>query len=231
MQGSFHPTRGAIVSTLLILAVLLGLGAWQVQRLAWKSALLAQIESRMQQPPVPLPEKIDDPAAWEYRRVTLAGSFLYKHEFLIKPRTLDGASGYHMLVPFRRASGGVVLVNRGWISDALMPAALRPEGVVLVEGIVQLPHPTSFTPPNAPEKNDWYGADIPAMAAAAKLENAAPVIVNVAKRDPGAYPAGGKVEANISNNHRQYAVFWFVMALVSQIIFFIRSWKPSSARG
>ena len=229
MQGTFQPTRSAIISTLLILAVLVGLGTWQVQRLAWKSGLLAHIEAQMQKPPVPMPEKIDDPSEWEYRRVTLAGSFLYDREFLVKPRTLDGANGYHMLVPFRRASGGAVMVNRGWISDALMPKAVRPPGLIQIEGIVQLPHHTSFTPPNAPEKNDWYWADIEAMAAAAKLKNVAPVIVNIASKEPGVYPAGGKVEANISNNHMQYAIFWYVMALISQIIFFIRHWKPAPA--
>jgi surfeit locus 1 family protein len=231
MQRKFQPTRGAIISTLVMFAVLVGLGTWQLQRLEWKSGLLAQIESRMQKPPVPLPEKIDDPAAWEYRRVTMAGTFLHDRAFLVKPRTLEGAAGYHMLVPLRRASGGVVMVNRGWISDALMPKASRPPGLVPIEGIVQLPHPTSFTPPNAPEKNDWYWADIGAMAAAAKLKDVAPVIVNIAKKEPGVYPAGGKVQVNISNNHLQYALFWYAMALILQIIFFIRYWKPSSARG
>ena len=229
MQGKFQPTRGAVISTLVMFAVLVGLGTWQLQRLELKTALLAQIENRMQKPPAPLPEKIDNPAEWEYRRVTMAGSFLYDHEFLIKPRTQDGVDGYHMLVPFQRASGGVVMVNRGWISDSLMSEAKRPQGLIQIEGIVQLPHPTSFTPPNEPEKGDWYWADIRAMADAAKLKNAAPVIVNVAGKEQGVYPVGGKVEANIHNNHKQYAMFWYTMAVILLIIFFLRYWKPLSA--
>jgi len=226
MQKKFQPTRGAVISTLVMIALLAGLGTWQLQRLEWKSGLLAQIESRMQKPPVPMPESIDNPAEWEYRRVTMAGNFLYDHEFLVKPRTLDGANGYHMLVPFQRASGGAVMVNRGWISDALMPKAARPKGIMQIEGIVQLAHPTYFTPPNEPAKNDWYWADIKAMAEAAQLKNMAPVIVNIAGKEPGVYPAGGKVEVNIRNDHKQYAIFWYTMALVLLIIFFIRHWKP-----
>jgi surfeit locus 1 family protein len=215
--------------SLLIFTVLVGLGTWQVKRLAWKTALLTQMATQMQRTAVPLPETLDAPAAWEYRRVTLAGHFLYDHEFLIKPRTLDGVNGYHMLVPFQRLSGGVVMVNRGWISDALMPKASRPQGIQQIEGIVQLAHPGTFTPPNAPEKNDWYWSDIKAMAAAAQLKNVAPVIVNIAVREPGVYPAGGKVEINLRNDHLQYAIFWYTMALVLAVIFFIRYWKPVPA--
>ncbi|RME61655.1 MAG: SURF1 family protein, partial [Alphaproteobacteria bacterium] len=59
----------------LAFAVLVGLGTWQLQRLAWKRALIARIEAGLAAPPVPLPAQLDDPAAWEYRRVALAGRF------------------------------------------------------------------------------------------------------------------------------------------------------------
>ncbi len=229
MQGRFQPTRGATVASLLMFMVLIGLGAWQLQRLEWKTRLLAGIEAQMSRPPVPMPENMPDPKAWEYRRVTLAGTFLYNHEFLIKPRTLDGENGYHMYVPFRRASGGVVMVNRGWISDALMPKASRPQGLQQIEGIVQLPRHGTFTPPNAPAKNDWYWPELPAMAQAAKFDDLAPVIVTIAKRAPGVFPAGGKVGVNIRNDHEQYAIFWFTMALILQVIFIASSWKRKGA--
>lgn len=219
MPGKFQITKKSLLLALLFFAVLMGLGVWQVQRGVWKTALLAEIHSRMEQPAVPLPEKIDDPGAWEYRRVTLAGSFLYKNEFLLKPRTRDGVSGYHMLVPFQRASGGIVMIDRGWISDALLPRAVRPAGLMQIEGIVQLPHRGAFTPANDPQKNDWYWADLPAMAAAAKLKPPAPVLVVIAARQPDIWPAGGKVAVNLRNDHRQYAIFWFAMAGVWLAIF------------
>jgi len=223
----FQPTFAAAFCSLLALTVLVGLGTWQMKRLEWKNALLAHIQVQMQKPPVPMPENIDK--SWEYRRVTLAGHFLYDHEFLIKPRTLDGVNGYHMLVPFQRVSGGTVMVNRGWISDDLMPKAFRPHGTIQLEGIVQQPHKTYFTPPNNPAKNDWYWPEIDAMAVSAKLQNVAPVLVAIARREPGVYPAGGKVEVNIRNDHQQYAIFWYILAVISQIIFFIRYWQPPSA--
>lgn len=224
MQRKFQPSTGAALFTLFMFTVMVGLGTWQLKRLEWKTALLSQIEQQMQKPPVPMPEKIDKPSEWEYRRVTLAGRFLYDHEFLVKPRTLDGVSGYHMLVPFQRASGGIVMINRGWISDALMAAAVRPKGMQRIEGIVQQPHPSYFTPPNNPEKNDWYWADVNAMAAAAKLKPPAPVVVTIAGKQTGVYPVGGKVQVSVRNDHMQYAIFWYMMAVILQIIFFMRYW-------
>ncbi len=229
MQKKFQPPLSAMLLSLLMFTVLIGLGTWQVQRLEWKTALLAQIATRMQQTPMPMQETIYNPSAWEYRRVTLTGHFLYDHEFLVKPRTLDGVNGYHMLVPFQRLSGGIVMVNRGWISDELMPKAVRPQGTIQIEGIIQQAHPGYFTPPNNPQKNDWYWPDVNAMAAAAQLATPVPVIVVIAAREQGVYPAGGKVDSNIRNDHLQYAVFWYLMALISQVIFFIRYRQPPAA--
>ena len=222
MQSKFHPPLAAVILSLLAFTVLIGLGTWQLKRLEWKTNLLAEISTRMEKPPVPLPEKLDKPADWEYRRVTMAGHFLYEHEFLIKPRTLDGVSGYHMLVPFERLSGGTVMVNRGWISDAQMSKAIRPTGTIQIEGIVQLAHTNYWTLPNDPRKNDWYWPDVKAMAATAQLKNTAPVIVTISAAKQGVYPLAGKVELDIPNDHKQYAFFWFLMAFVSQVIFFIR---------
>lgn len=219
---TFNPPLAATILSLTLLAVLVSLGVWQLHRLEWKTALLSDIRTRMEKTAVPLPENIDNPDAWEYRRVTMAGQFLNDNEFLLRPRTLDGVNGYHMLVPFRRLSGGIVFVNRGWVSDELMPKAVRPGGLQQIEGIVQLPHKTYFTPPNAPPKGEWYWADLPAMASAANLASPAPVIVSISTRKPGVYPAGGTVTVNIRNDHKQYAIFWFTMALVSQVIFILR---------
>jgi surfeit locus 1 family protein len=222
METKAPPSLAEKICTLVMFLTLIGLGTWQVQRLTWKTALLAQIQSQMQKPPVLMDEKIDA-AEWEWRRVLLAGHFLYDHEFLVKPRTLDGVNGYHMLVPFLRASGGIVMVDRGWISDELMPKANRPQGTIQLEGIAQQPHPGYFTPKNNPQKNDWYWPDVNAMAAAANLPPPAPVIVAIAARTPGVYPAGGKVQVNVRNDHLQYAIFWYTMAVILLGIFFVRT--------
>ncbi len=231
MARKFQPETWATIVTLAALAVLLALGAWQMQRLQWKTALIAEINGQMAQPATPLPEKLETPESWKFRRVTMAGQFLYDHEFLIKPRTLEGKSGYHMVVPFRRASGGVVFVNRGWIADDVMTKAARPQGLLKIEGIVQFPQKARFTPENSPAKNDWYWPEISAMAEAANIKNAAPVLVVASGKEEGVYPVGGKIEIDLPNDHRQYAFFWFTMAGILLIIYFLYHWRPLKNEG
>lgn len=224
----FKPKLLSTLITLALFATLIGLGTWQIQRLQWKEALLATIHDNMAQKPVPMPEKIDDIQAWQYRRVTLAGAFDFSHEMLVKPRTLDGETGYDMVVPFIRASGGTVMVDRGWISDALMPKASRPRGSLMqIEGVLRETKPsTGFTPDNDPAKKDWYWIDVKAMADAGGLQNVAPMVLYISDKKPGVYPVGGRVQAiDIRNDHKQYAIFWFGMAFVLLAVWFLSHYE------
>lgn len=202
--------KWSVMMSASILIILLSLGAWQIKRLAWKTAMLSYVQAQMAAPAVPLPEMIDDPQKWEYQRVTLAGHFLHEYEFKIKPRMLDGKSGFHLVTLFQRASGGYVFINRGWAAEDV--DIQRPSEIVRVEGIVQAPKKTYFTPTNNPAKSDWYWPDIPAMAAAANVIGAMPVIVTSSVKQEGVYPRGGQLRLDIPNDHRQYAFFWFGMA-------------------
>jgi surfeit locus 1 family protein len=135
------------------------------------------------------------------------------------------------VVPFVRASGGTVLVDRGWISDELMNKASRPDnGVMQVEGILrESEKPSRFTPENDPGKKDWFWIDTKGMAEAAGLEDVAPMVLYVADRKPGVYPAGGRVrEVDIPNDHKQYATFWFGMAFVLLIVWFLSHFDRSA---
>ncbi len=218
---SFQPRLFPTLLTVAIVAVNLGLGVWQLQRLEWKTALLQRLDTRMATAAAPLPESIDDIAAWEYRRVTLAGQFLYDREFHLGPRVQNGAVGYQMVVPFRRASGGTVLVNRGWISDT-NKTVNRPEGIVQVEGFVQAPKKTMFAPVNDPAKNQWYWLDAKAMDAAAPA-----YVVDAVAEPAGVYPAGGALRVDIPNDHKNYAIFWFSMACVMLLIYIMASRQPA----
>jgi len=225
MRKKFQAKPAAIIVALTAFLILIALGTWQVQRLGEKTILLNKISQRMAADSTPMPEYIENPKDWEYRRVALAGSFDFSHEFLIKPRTLNGANGYHMFVPFKRISGGIIMVNRGWISDKLMAKDNRTSRIIRIEGVIQIPHKTMFTPKNNPAKNDWYWPDLKSMAANANLKNVAPVIVTLTKRVKDLYPAGIKVTANIRNNHKAYAAFWYSMSLILVVIFILSNLK------
>lgn len=220
----FQPKAVPTLLTLFMMAIMAALGTWQVQRLHWKTALLAEIDRHMAEKPVPMPETLGTEADWAYRRVSLTGTYDYAHEFLIQPRTLEGKTGYHMVVPFKRASGGTVLVNRGWISDEFLKTAQRPKGLLHIEGVLQYPEKTAFTPESDPRKNQWFWIDITAIGKALNLE-LPPAVVTLAEKKAGTYPVGGKLRLEMRNDHQQYAIFWFTMTMVLAFIWFLSQWR------
>lgn len=220
----FRPTLWMTVATLVCLVILGGLGTWQMQRLAWKTELIQRIETRVGEAPVPLPAAIDDPAAWDYRPVSVTGTLLHDRELFIGPRIAKGPdglnqTGVHVLTPLARADGSMVLVDRGYVPMDRRDRATRAEGlplgVVTITGIARLPGERSWLQPdNDAAGNQWFWFDMPAMAAAAGVDGFAPVIVQAGPEpNPGGWPVGGRTIVQLTNNHLSYALTWYGLAL------------------
>jgi surfeit locus 1 family protein len=221
-----RPILWPTLFTALGVAVMLALGTWQVQRLSWKNALIAHIEARMAAPPVPLPAVIADPADWDYRRVTVTGNFRHDRELDLAARVHDGIVGYQIVTPLERADGGAVLVNRGFVPadrrDPASRAAGQVGGTVTVEGIARVPVRRGWMQPdNEPAKNLWFWTDLPAMAQAAGVAGGvAPVIVEAgAGANPGGLPIGGQTHLSLPNDHLQYAITWYALAVVLAVVY------------
>lgn len=216
----FHKKVLVYIMAAVMFAALLGLGLWQMQRLEWKESLLSQIEARMAMDAERIVDKIDAPQEWEYRRVTLNGKYVNHRPLLIQPRTHKGQNGYHVIMLFDIYKGGAVFVNRGWVPQDYPQKQLNvPSLRRTIEGVVQLPFKGTFTPENDPDKGYWYWPDIQAMAKKIGAENPLPVVVTLPAQEAGVYPTGYDVTANLRNNHRLYAIFWFSMALVLVVVF------------
>lgn len=220
----FRPGLWMTLAVGVAFAILVTLGTWQWQRLEWKTDLIDRIESRIGSAPVPLPPVIDDPAAWDYRPVTVTGTFLHDRELHLGPRTLsDGGvnrTGVHVLTPLVRADGqGTVLVDRGFVPDDLRDPATRAAGQVpgevTVQGIARTPGaPNWMQPENRPDENFWFWTDLPAMAVAAGVADLSPVYIQAGEApNPGGWPLGGRTVVNIPNNHLSYVVTWYGLAL------------------
>ncbi len=229
----FRPTRAATLMTLPAIAVMLGLGTWQLQRLGWKADLQARVQERIAAPPVALPVALDDPALWEFRSVTLSGRFLHDRETLVLARPRQGQAGYEVVTPFERADGGgVILVNRGFVPmDHRLPANRvegRIKGVTNLRGIVRLPTaPGLFQPENAPGAPVWVRVDPPAMAAALKLPAVAPLVVEALPgQTPGGLPAGIEPRVELPNNHAQYAATWYGLAATLAVVYVLSQRRP-----
>ncbi len=228
----FRPTLAATLTTIPAIAVMLGLGTWQLQRMAWKTDLIARVADRVTAPPVALPVALDDPAAWEFRPVTLSGQFQNDHEMLLLARPRQGQAGYEVMTPFQRADGGgVVLVNRGFVPmdkrASASRAAGRVEGPTSLRGIVRVPQSAGlFQPDNAPGAEVWMRADPGAMAAARSLGPVAPFLVEALPgQTPGGLPAGIEPRVELPNNHAQYALTWYGLAATLAVVYVLSQRK------
>ena len=155
------------------------LGTWQVQRLDWKTKLLAKFEDRLIRPPLPLPPRIDKSSIsdFDYRRVYATGKFRHDKEMLVGPRMHDGTDGFFVITPLERPKGeSTILVNRGWISrdkrfQRDRSEGALPEGEVTVAGLLREPWKKNFfTPVNKPEDGKFYFPDVEQMAQVAGAE-------------------------------------------------------------
>ncbi|ORE92933.1 surfeit locus 1 family protein [Stappia sp. 22II-S9-Z10] len=238
--------------------ILMGLGTWQLQRLAWKEALIAAAEERPSAAPVPAPGPATwgmsaeetravgaheagaqkagaatDAAAtpvgpafpindWRYRRVTLTGTFgrdeAYFWITLGEPHGPLGGQGAMVLAPFTTADGWTVLVNRGFVPDAVKDPATRPRsapppGQVTIEGLVRRDDPPSFiTPAPDLEGRVFYARDIHAIADALGVTGPlAPYQVDLVAEEtpPGGLPQAGESRMTFTNNHLGYAFTWY----------------------
>ena len=122
----FRPALWPTVISLPMLAVMLALGVWQLQRLAWKTDVIDTLTARLAEPAVQAPEEID-PQAMEFLKVELTGEWLHESEMLILGRPEKGTPGFHIVTPLRTVDGRHFIVNRGWIPDKRVDIRARPE--------------------------------------------------------------------------------------------------------
>ena len=207
------------------------LGSWQVQRRAWKLALIERVEQRVRAPATAAPGPVDwagvNRAADEYRHVRLQGVFQHGKETLVQAATVKGA-GFWVLTPLALDGGASVLVNRGFVPAENRASAshggARPAGPVEVTGLLRLTEPGGgFLRHNDPAGDRWFSRDVEAIAAARGLPLAAPYFID-ADASPAAdaeAPVGGLTVVSFPNSHLVYALTWFGLALLVLVGAFI----------
>jgi len=225
---------GLTALMLAALAVLIGLGVWQLKRLEWKQGLIAQIEA--QGPPITFEDAVAlaregrDPS---YYRVRVDGRFHHAKERYLYALS-EGRVGWHVITPLETEDRDVVLVDRGFVPDELKDPSARAlgqvENVVTVTGIVRTPETqTLFTPDNEPKVNRWFWRDLAGMTRSmfpAGTIDVAPFFLEADKSEvPGGWPEGGQTRLEIPNNHLQYAITWFLLAAGLLIVYglYVRS--------
>jgi len=235
--GGFAPRPVPTLMTLPVVLLCLGLGVWQVQRLHWKEGLIAQRAAALAAPPVALPRTRAEARPLALRRVAAAGVFLNDKEIAVHAIAPKGAAGFDVLTPLREADGRTVFVNRGFVPTGLKERATRPAGEpvgsVNVAGLLRLMpayKPGWFVPDNQPERGEWFWIDLKAMTAADGLSQVAPFYIDAdATPNPGGWPRGGASLPELPNNHLQYAITWFALALAAVVIYVLSQRKSEQA--
>lgn len=192
-------------------AILVWLGAWQLQRLEWKLGILSQIESRIGGDPTPLPAT-GDPDDDRYQPVQLTGTVEAEELYVLVSQKRIGA-GYRVISPFVTDEGRRILLDRGFIPVADRDNA-RDGGEKDVTGNLHWPDDrTSSTPDNDIAGNTWFARDIDLMAEALNTEPLLVIARNMSPADPGVTPLPVDT-SGIPNDHLQYAITWFSLAAV-----------------
>ncbi|WP_300016066.1 SURF1 family protein [uncultured Roseobacter sp.] len=195
-------------------AILISLGIWQVQRLAWKEGLLTHIETEIAADPVALRDALE-PEPRRYAPVRLTGAFDPEggHVRVLASRKSIGAV-YRIIRPFQSEGYGRVLVDTGWVADSITALPPVPEGPVTLVGNLDDPiEADGFTPAPDLDTNIWFARDVPAMARTLSTEPVLVVLREAPDSDLGVTPWPVDT-AGIPNDHLQYAITWFSLSAI-----------------
>jgi surfeit locus 1 family protein len=237
---------GLLIPALLLFAALIALGTWQLQRKAWKEGLIAALDERSTAAPQALPPSATwpalDPAHDEYRRVSFNAKFNKNDDALVYAsasafRPDVSGFGVWVFTPATLADGSSVVINRGfapsdnsWKPDvALSPP---PSGNVPIVGALRWPERRNwFTPTD--KSNVFFVRDPTAIAASKGWGAVAPFYIEQESPVPlGGWPRPGKLVPNLPNNHLQYVVTWYGLALVLASVFaaYVRKSRRAARR-
>jgi len=222
--------------SLPILVLCLVLSVWQMERREWKRDILDRIAANQSAAPIALDALLSggDPLRREYGKVAVSGTFLHDKEFHLAARSRGNDVGIQVVTPLRTDKGQIILFDRGWVPSEKKDQAKRAEGqvagTVKLVGVVRRTQvQRQFAPDNVPDKNVWFTVDVPLMR---KLAGGRPdaaldtfFVEADANRNPGGLPIGGQTQLDIPNDHLQYAITWFLLAMALIGVYLSYHWE------
>jgi surfeit locus 1 family protein len=223
----FRPGWLLTILVTAALVVLVSLGTWQAQRMAWKADLIARIEAGLEAEPTALPATEDAILALDQRPVSAEGILRLDRAFARGSQQKDGIPGARLLAPLEREDGVAILVDLGWIPEPV-DAFLGGEATPVEEGfsaIVHLDHlraKPAFRPANEPDARRWFWLDTEALRQWTGLSDlAAATLVRRpmgVEREP---PIADPPAVSLSNDHFGYALTWYGLALGLLVIYLL----------
>ena len=208
-----RPLLWPTLISLPILVLCLALSVWQMERREWKRDILDRIGANQSAAPIALDALLSggDPLRREYGKVAVSGTFLHDKEFHLAARSRGNDVGIQVVTPLRTDKGQI-------------------EGTVKLVGVVRRTQvQRQFTPDNVPDKNVWFTVDVPLMRtlAGGRPDPALDTffLEADANHNPGGLPIGGQTQLDIPNDHLQYAITWFLLALALIGVYLSYHWE------
>jgi cytochrome oxidase assembly protein ShyY1 len=225
-------TSGFAVFTLVIVALFVGGGVWQLQRRVEERALIAALSERLAAAPVAL----SDPSQWpaltaekdEFRRVSFTATYESRLDAMVYSsgtamRNDISGTGSWAFIPARLLpTGEIVAVNAGFVPNTILDRGQQDRAVaqlitnepVLMTGYVRFPVAAGlFTPNVEHDKRLWFTRDHLAMAQALGWDRVAPFYIDLeAPIPPSGIPKPGPLQVHLPDEHVRYAIIWFSLA-------------------
>ena len=229
------------ILTIIGTVILCILGTWQLQRMQEKHAYIERLEAQAAGAPAAIPPSAEwaklDPATLDLTRVTARGAYVDGPIAGVRTTIAAGPPGSRQLSGFGRwvfqgfrlEDGGIILINRGFVPESRMGQIGPASGPDTVTGFLRAPETrNSFTPEDLPAIREFYTRDPAGIAAALGLPPA-PFYLEAEREGDGLKaPAGVDVReliGRIPDNHLQYALTWFGLALTLLGVFAAYVWQ------
>ena len=195
--------------------IVLSLGTWQVFRLNSKSQLISDLENNLKRNSIDFNVDIDK----EYTKVLLKKKNLKSKIFLYHLN--KGEIGFKVIVPYEVNSSLLVLVDKGWIRkdkiNSIKNSLLNDD---IIEGYTKkIREKKLFTPKNNIKEDFLYSVEIDNLKKSLNKNIYPLLIIQTSKTKKDIIP--NDYHVGLSNNHLQYAITWYGLALFTIIFFYI----------
>jgi cytochrome oxidase assembly protein ShyY1 len=246
MTATMGPRRGVAgfaIFTLLMLALFVGLGVWQLQRRTEKHALIAALTERLAGAPAALPPASQwsalTPARDEFRRVSFAAAYEHAPDAMVYSsgsaiRGDISGPGTWAFLPARLADGETVVIDAGFVPNTMQERGLQDRAVsrlvtgepVTLTGYLRFPEKAGvLTPAENLTKRLWFTRDHLAMARLLGWGEVAPFYIDLEAPVPASgVPKPGPLEVHLKDDHMQYAITWFGLA-GAVVVAFVVWWR------
>lgn len=248
--GRRRGSAGFGVFTLVMVALFIGLGVWQLQRRVEKHALIAALTERLAAEPGALPSPAQwsalTPAIDEFRRVRFTATYEPGPDAMVYSsgsavRDDIAGPGTWAFLPARLPTGETVVINAGFVQNTMQDRAQEDRAVkplvtgaqVALTGYIRFPEAAGMlTPAENIAKRLWFTRDHLAMARMLGWGEVAPFYIDLEAPVPAnGIPKPGPLDVHLKDDHMQYAITWFALAGAVVIAFgvWMRGQRRASA--